>query len=87
MSAHNITQTSSTLTRFQIVGGRRTEDDDDDETFGSVRTPLIWEGAKDRAKIGGLVSRPIEFPVKRYIGIYIIKGNAVIFLVMECDSP
>lgn len=64
MSAHNITP-SSTLSRFQIVGGRRTEDDDDNETFGSVRTPLIWEGAKDRAKIGELVSRPIEFPVKR----------------------
>ena len=51
MSAHNITLTSSSLSRFQIVGGRRTEVDDDNETFGSVRTPLSGRGQRIAPKL------------------------------------
>jgi hypothetical protein len=60
VSAHNITP-SSTLSRFQIVEEQKMMM----IMRRSVLCELRWEGAKDRAKIGELVSRPIEFPVKR----------------------
>lgn len=82
MSAHNITP-SSTLSRFQIVGGRRTEDDDDNETFGSVRTPLSGRGQRIAPKLVSWCHAQSSF--QSNVGM--IKGNVVIFLVMECDSP